>query len=112
MMTKKHFKAIAKILNSVTADYSIITRFADFLETENPRFDRNKFVDACVETIEAPVKQELCEAEIKATETKQKTFYFSIDFDQAGFEASTAIEAMHAAITAIEDGAYSIHLTD
>ena len=56
MMTRKHFKAIAKILSSVQWDSvtqeSLIllnARFADMLENENPRFDRGKFLEACKE---------------------------------------------------------------
>jgi len=54
MMTRKHFKKIAELLSTVSWDNvtseSIImlkSRFADFLANENPRFDRQKFIEAC-----------------------------------------------------------------
>ena len=51
-MTRKHFLAIAKILNKqwdneeVQLDW-IILDFAEFLATTNPNFDSVKFVNAC-----------------------------------------------------------------
>lgn len=59
MFTKKHFESIADILNRFTRengkrDYQgggevdaminvIVSDFADFLETQNERFDKDKF---------------------------------------------------------------------
>jgi protein associated with RNAse G/E len=59
MFTKKHFEAIADILNKYTRHNGkrnypggkevdeminvMVTDFADFLETQNERFDKDKF---------------------------------------------------------------------
>ena len=47
MLTKKHFKAIAKILNHKEADYGEVMEFVNYLQAENPRFDKERFVRAC-----------------------------------------------------------------
>lgn len=61
-MTKKHFEAVAAILNRYTlhnpapgtfdegyadAAYGIAVELADHFATENPRFDRRVFLAAC-----------------------------------------------------------------
>ena len=56
-MTKKHYEALARILSSQMCDAEmetcqhtvrLITRdIADYLATENPRFDRSRFLKAC-----------------------------------------------------------------
>lgn len=46
MMTRKHFEAIAHVLNANMAPHELVEDFADMLEQENPRFDRYRFVDA------------------------------------------------------------------
>ena len=56
-MTKKHYMAIAEIFNhylcnNVDCDiceYSkwILKELVDYLESENPNFDRTKFLEAC-----------------------------------------------------------------
>jgi hypothetical protein len=46
-MTKKHFTAIAKILNTTTQRANIARSLADYFETENPNFDRERFLTAC-----------------------------------------------------------------
>lgn len=62
MMTKKHFEAIAGILNEFTRYNEsrlfaggsevdgmisvIVNRFADYLETQNDNFDRDRFFNA------------------------------------------------------------------
>ncbi len=59
-MTKKHFEALARILNRHrvadaapgfdegydAAAHSIAEEIADYLGSQNPRFDRQKFLDA------------------------------------------------------------------
>ncbi len=51
--------------------------------------------------------------EEELTEEKMKTYYFSIDFDQAGFTAKNEDEANKMALKSInEDKAYSIQLVD
>ena len=47
MMTRKHFIAIAEILKEHSADYYLVKDFCDYLRTQNPNFDRNRFIDAC-----------------------------------------------------------------
>ena len=58
MMTKKDFVAIAKIIKEVKEDWdggtpfkSVISffedSFADYFETQNPNFDRDRFIKAC-----------------------------------------------------------------
>lgn len=62
-MSKKHFIAIAKILNMVGSstgyDRSTATAIAhslaDVFQEENPRFDRSRFLDACGVTVTIPV---------------------------------------------------------
>jgi len=56
-MTRKHYAAIAKVIarsvgNSTemrerTAIASIVVGLADAFATDNPRFDRDKFLTAC-----------------------------------------------------------------
>ena len=41
-----------------------------------------------------------------------KTYYFSIDFNQSGFEGKDKNEAMDKAEQAIKDGDFSINLVD
>lgn len=65
MSTKKDYEAVAKIMRAAArwqnADHKsvifheqewmrlkIATLFADLFETENPRFDRTRFLKACV----------------------------------------------------------------
>lgn len=50
MMTRKHFIAIAKILkkhNINEMKVYVIMDLCDYFESENPNFDREKFVKAC-----------------------------------------------------------------
>ncbi len=47
MLTKKHFGAIAKILNFRCADYPEVLDFANYFKNENPRFDKQRFIKAC-----------------------------------------------------------------
>jgi|TARA_R100001530_G_scaffold51240_1_gene38047 hypothetical protein len=63
MMTKKHYKAIAEILNKkflemdnslcngtqdvVPIQEEIVKELATFLKTDNPNFDKTKFERAC-----------------------------------------------------------------
>lgn len=55
MMTKKHFNAIAKIINAqrchmtLDAHDKMITEFIVFLKTTNPAFDAGYFRVACKE---------------------------------------------------------------
>lgn len=60
-MTKKDFTAIANILKNISDDvesvglshppiifiHIIINQLADYFETTNPRFDRDRFMSAC-----------------------------------------------------------------
>lgn len=53
-MTKKHYKAIAKILFNGNRDdkyafviYPIMQDLANYFAQDNPRFDRERFLEAC-----------------------------------------------------------------
>ena len=55
-MTKKHFEAIAKIINNcrrIKPDYELINtdeiveQMANYMETQNENFNRDKFYQAC-----------------------------------------------------------------
>ena len=45
MMTRKHFKELAEIMQINKADPLIIRDIANFCASQNPRFDRSKFYD-------------------------------------------------------------------
>lgn len=45
-LTRKHFKAIAEILNDNKASLELIKDMAYYLNTENSNFDFNKFKEA------------------------------------------------------------------
>lgn len=45
-MSKKDFNAIAKILKDNKASYKIVEALADYFEDLNPRFDRDRFINA------------------------------------------------------------------
>lgn len=60
MLTKKHFKAVAEVIKSQIMQYyiqerhacangveSIAYHLADYFATQNPRFDRERFMKAC-----------------------------------------------------------------
>lgn len=52
MMSRKHFREIAEILNSLVSlsDYQksfLVTQFSGLCERDNPNFDREKFKEAC-----------------------------------------------------------------
>ena len=47
-MTKKHFIAIAKILRKHEADTKLIRDIMLMCEEQNPRFDRETFIKACM----------------------------------------------------------------
>lgn len=50
-MTKKDFIAIAVILDANRAPLAIVSDFADMLEEQNPRFNRQLFVEASTENM-------------------------------------------------------------
>lgn len=60
MFTRKHYKAIAEIIEDTTNEEvstgvtypkidkrSLVFKLADYFEQDNPRFDRDKFMAAC-----------------------------------------------------------------
>lgn len=48
LMTKKHFEAIAAIIRDSEVSPHLIARdFADYFQSINPNFDRDKFLAAC-----------------------------------------------------------------
>lgn len=74
-MTKKHYQATADVLRSVYQDYgvaespdplfhlamkSLAGRMAVLFQVDNPRFDREKFMEACG-FIDQPKEQEQSE---------------------------------------------------
>ena len=46
MVTRKHFKEIAKILGTSNSVVEIVRRITDFLETTYDKFDRERFNEA------------------------------------------------------------------
>lgn len=55
-MSKRHFEALARIVRDSdatyagkngSASYTLACKLADFCETENPAFDRERFMKAC-----------------------------------------------------------------
>jgi hypothetical protein len=54
-MTKKHFEAIARIVDfrrsmdapTDGAFFNLVSDLADYFKSENPRFDRARFLEAC-----------------------------------------------------------------
>lgn len=53
MITRKHYKAIAEIIKihrqkDNTASWRMIKRLADYFGIDNPQFDRQKFLAACL----------------------------------------------------------------
>ena len=54
-MTRKDFEAIAKIIKdadkagNIRYPGTLAYTFADYLETTNPRFDRDRFIAACID---------------------------------------------------------------
>ena len=52
-MTRKHYKAIAEIINKSEKAHllnyagSVMQRFIDYFEKDNPEFNRDKFIKAC-----------------------------------------------------------------
>jgi len=59
-MTKKHYEAIAIIIQPLTtwnekdAQY-IANELADYFQTDNPKFNRTRFLEAC--GVEQPTKR-------------------------------------------------------
>jgi hypothetical protein len=48
MMTRKHFKKIASIIQKFPyAKGALAKEFGDMCQEENPRFDRETFIKAC-----------------------------------------------------------------
>ena len=47
IMTRKHFEAVAGILESQGADYRACLDFAVYFKDLNPRFDTVRFLTAC-----------------------------------------------------------------
>lgn len=53
MFTRQHYKAIAGIIESNRGDGvehtldQVASELADYFAKDNPRFDHNKFMDAC-----------------------------------------------------------------
>ena len=58
MMTRKDYVETAKILNQFVTEIDsktfqdLIFEFSEWFSADNPRFDENKFWDACVKQLE------------------------------------------------------------
>lgn len=46
-MTKKHYEAIARLLSGQNADLDLCESLARYFKSENPNFDRQRFLKAC-----------------------------------------------------------------
>lgn len=46
MMSRKHFKALAEILNDHKASDQMISDVSNWLRSQNPRFDSSRFYQA------------------------------------------------------------------
>jgi len=59
MMTRKDYIETAKILNQFANEIEskqfqdLIFEFSEWFASDNPRFDENKFWDACVKELES-----------------------------------------------------------
>ena len=57
MLSRKHYKAIANVIDSLQVKHglvrkdSLITALANYFERDNPRFDYPKFNSACYERL-------------------------------------------------------------
>jgi rhamnogalacturonyl hydrolase YesR len=57
MMTRKDYVETAKILNQFTTEIDsktfqdLVFEFSEWFASDNPRFDENKFWDACVKEL-------------------------------------------------------------
>lgn len=59
-MTKKHFKAIAEVINSIDSEHNsavmyrsiLVSRLCVLFSRENERFNSSKFRDACYKELE------------------------------------------------------------
>lgn len=59
-MTKKHYEAIARIiLQCELEDTTIVHMLATYFESDNPRFDRVRFLKAC--GVESEPREGVCE---------------------------------------------------
>ena len=54
MLSKKHYKAIAEIIQTITAipegvidQQELVERLAGYFTADNPRFDAERFITAC-----------------------------------------------------------------
>lgn len=45
-MTRKHYNAIAKLFNECTEPVALLDGLIKIFEDDNPRFDRQRFIDA------------------------------------------------------------------
>lgn len=47
MLSKKHFEKVALILRQNKASDSLISDFCSYFKTDNPKFNEERFKDAC-----------------------------------------------------------------
>ena len=53
-LTRKHFKAIADAVATSNTMAGVAVALAEWLRTENPRFDEARFLEACRKARPAP----------------------------------------------------------
>ena len=59
MFNKQHYEAIAKVIkdhnvNDTECCYYVVADIVDMFDSDNPNFDRVRFIEACGLGIEAP----------------------------------------------------------
>ena len=47
MFTRRHYKAIAKIIKTSSTHDNLIVGLINFFCDDNPKFDRKRFLEAC-----------------------------------------------------------------
>lgn len=58
MMSRKHFNKLAEILKRTEAKRETIEQIAEFCAEQNPRFDRERFIEASSWIGELVIKKE------------------------------------------------------
>ena len=48
MLSKKHYQKLAEIIKETESREELIKALSDYLQEDNPKFDANRFEDACL----------------------------------------------------------------